>query len=173
MPFCLACLEGHSLAAQVLPAYQPSAWFRVADCAPLGYETIHRIVSLNASCPLRVRVPFEQKSKGKRIPTYVNVKKRDSTRLWFPESAAHTLADCRPRHNPAHSLHRPQDAVVARFPLPKGSGVRFNLQPNKKAPTFVNAFLFGVLGGTRTPDPLVRSQILYPAELQAQKCLVF
>ncbi len=28
------------------------------------------------------------------------------------------------------------------------------------------SFMFGVPGGTRTPDPLVRSQILYPAELQ-------
>ena len=27
----------------------------------------------------------------------------------------------------------------------------------------------GAPGGTRTPDPLVRSQMLYPAELQAQK----
>ena len=27
--------------------------------------------------------------------------------------------------------------------------------------------LYGVLGGIRTPDPLVRSQILYPTELQA------
>ena len=26
---------------------------------------------------------------------------------------------------------------------------------------------YGVLGGIRTPDPLVRSQILYPTELQA------
>ncbi len=32
---------------------------------------------------------------------------------------------------------------------------------------------FGVLEGIRTPDPLVRSQILYPTELQAQifKCI--
>ena len=29
-------------------------------------------------------------------------------------------------------------------------------------------FLSGVLGGIRTPDLLVRSQVLYPAELQAQ-----
>ena len=29
------------------------------------------------------------------------------------------------------------------------------------------SFLFGALGGTRTPDLLVRSQSLYPAELQA------
>ncbi len=28
--------------------------------------------------------------------------------------------------------------------------------------------LFGVLEGIRTPDPLVRSQILYPTELQAR-----
>ena len=28
-------------------------------------------------------------------------------------------------------------------------------------------FCYGVLGGIRTPDPLVRSQILYPTELQA------
>ncbi len=28
--------------------------------------------------------------------------------------------------------------------------------------------LNGALGGTRTPDTLVRSQVLYPAELRAQ-----
>jgi hypothetical protein len=30
-------------------------------------------------------------------------------------------------------------------------------------------FQFGAPGGSRTPDPLVRSQILYPAELLAQE----
>jgi hypothetical protein len=30
-------------------------------------------------------------------------------------------------------------------------------------------WIYGAPGGTRTPDPLVRSQMLYPAELQAQK----
>ncbi len=28
--------------------------------------------------------------------------------------------------------------------------------------------LIGALGGTRTPDTLVRSQVLYPAELRAR-----
>ena len=28
--------------------------------------------------------------------------------------------------------------------------------------------LFGAPGGIRTPDPLVRSQVLYPAELRAR-----
>ena len=28
---------------------------------------------------------------------------------------------------------------------------------------------FGALEGTRTPDPLLRRQLLYPAELQAHK----
>ena len=32
---------------------------------------------------------------------------------------------------------------------------------------FADVFLFGTAGGTRTPDLLVRSQSLYPAELQA------
>ena len=36
----------------------------------------------------------------------------------------------------------------------------------KKAADFSAAFP-GTLEGIRTPDPLVRSQILYPAELQA------
>ena len=31
---------------------------------------------------------------------------------------------------------------------------------------------FGALEGTRTPDPLLRRQLLYPAELQAQMCLM-
>ena len=28
--------------------------------------------------------------------------------------------------------------------------------------------VYGAPGGTRTPDPLIRSQVLYPAELLAQ-----
>ena len=28
--------------------------------------------------------------------------------------------------------------------------------------------MYGALGGTRTPDTLVRSQVLYPAELRAR-----
>ena len=31
----------------------------------------------------------------------------------------------------------------------------------------VAGILLGTLGGTRTPDPLLRRQMLYPAELQA------
>ena len=43
---------------------------------------------------------------------------------------------------------------------------------NKKA-TLVVASLFvffGAPGAIRTPDPLVRSQVLYPSELRAQNC---
>lgn len=29
--------------------------------------------------------------------------------------------------------------------------------------------IFGASGGTRTPDPLVRSQMLYPTELRPHK----
>ena len=36
----------------------------------------------------------------------------------------------------------------------------------------VKRFLCGVLEGIRTPDPLVRSQILYPTELQAHIILL-
>ncbi len=36
----------------------------------------------------------------------------------------------------------------------------------ERAPKFL--ILNGALGGTRTPDTLVRSQVLYPAELRAQ-----
>ena len=32
-----------------------------------------------------------------------------------------------------------------------------------------NLQLFGAPGAIRTPDPLVRSQVLYPTELRAQK----
>lgn len=38
---------------------------------------------------------------------------------------------------------------------------------NKKTSTRL-VFLFGAPGGIRTPDHLVRSQVLYPAELQAR-----
>ena len=34
--------------------------------------------------------------------------------------------------------------------------------------TSISSPLLGALGGTRTPDLLVRSQSLYPAELQAR-----
>ena len=33
--------------------------------------------------------------------------------------------------------------------------------------------LFGALEGTRTPDPLIRSQVLYPAELPAQSAILY
>ena len=41
-------------------------------------------------------------------------------------------------------------------------------QTNKKGPNKWGPFyLFGAPGAIRTPDRLVRSQVLYPAELQA------
>ncbi len=43
----------------------------------------------------------------------------------------------------------------------------------KKASQNVMPFLLGALEGTRTPDLLVRSQSLYPAELQAHSLLLF
>ncbi len=48
----------------------------------------------------------------------------------------------------------------------------------KKVVVLDNYFLnsnniIGVPEGIRTPDPLVRSQILYPAELQAQLMLIY
>ena len=44
--------------------------------------------------------------------------------------------------------------------------------PNKKAPGWV-LLLFGAPEGIRTPDLLVRSQTLYPAELQAHIWFLF
>ena len=39
--------------------------------------------------------------------------------------------------------------------------------PHTSQPRFTSHFV-GALGGTRTRDPLIRSQVLYPAELRAQ-----
>jgi hypothetical protein len=43
-------------------------------------------------------------------------------------------------------------------------------KPNKKRNTDIKyqVFRFGDPGGIRTPNPLVRSQILYPIELRSQ-----
>ena len=38
---------------------------------------------------------------------------------------------------------------------------------NKKTNTQMGIGFYGALEGTRTPDPLIRSQVLYPAELPA------
>ncbi len=55
------------------------------------------------------------------------------------------------------------------IPPPYGSGVRIDRDKRKRQHRFNdNCLSTGVLGGIRTPDPLVRSQILYPTELQAQ-----
>jgi hypothetical protein len=46
------------------------------------------------------------------------------------------------------------------------------IDPKKKPTTFVVGFLvFGAAGRNRTHDPLVRSQVLYPAELQPHHAL--
>ena len=37
----------------------------------------------------------------------------------------------------------------------------------------VGCRLYGALEGTRTPDPLIRSQVLYPAELPAQIAILY
>ena len=42
----------------------------------------------------------------------------------------------------------------------------------KKQLTFVNCFV-GALEGTRTPDPLIRSQVLYPTELPAHIAILY
>ena len=54
----LVVVTGYSLASQALPACCHFAWHKADNYAPLGYGTIHRIVPLNASCPLRVQIPF-------------------------------------------------------------------------------------------------------------------
>ena len=44
----------------------------------------------------------------------------------------------------------------------------FPFYKNKEEPIFrIDSSLFGTLKGTRTPDPLLRRQMLYPAELSA------
>ena len=62
---------------------------------------------------------------------------------------------------------------------PFGETVLFESSPDflhkKQSPPFWVNFVFGALEKIRTPDLLVRSQTLYPAELPAQnilKCLL-
>ena len=51
--------------------------------------------------------------------------------------------------------------------LTKNAGFKIPDNLETRATTAFLSNTFGVPGGIRTPDPLVRSQILYPAELQA------
>ncbi len=46
---------------------------------------------------------------------------------------------------------------------------RSNRYGHKKSPADAELLLYGAPGAIRTPDRLVRSQVLYPAELQALK----
>ena len=57
------------------------------------------------------------------------------------------------------------------YAIPTGlRGVRsFNTYEKKKTPHKVVSFSFGAPEGTRTPDLLIRSQALYPAELRAHR----
>ncbi len=41
-----------------------------------------------------------------------------------------------------------------------------------KVLTFLTYTIFGALEEIRTPDPLVRSQVLYPTELRARKARI-
>ena len=55
---------------------------------------------------------------------------------------------------------------------PSGSSPAEFSYKTKKQLTFVNCFV-GALEGTRTPDPLIRSQVLYPAELPAHNAILY
>ena len=61
-------VTGYSLASQALPACCHLAWHQADNFAPLGYGTIHRIVPLNAPCPLRVQVPLDVLNKKITTP---------------------------------------------------------------------------------------------------------
>ena len=50
--------------------------------------------------------------------------------------------------------------------IPKGGTALWAAEPKKKDMTYGHVLLFGTAEGIRTPDLLVRSQSLYPAELQ-------
>ena len=65
----------------------------------------------------------------------------------------------------------PQDATITfqgnrRFRVPLSQKTK-NPTPKRVSD------LFGALEGTRTPDPLIRSQVLYPAELPAQSAILY
>ncbi len=46
-------------------------------------------------------------------------------------------------------------------------------QKEKGVSCYANSLLNGAPGAIRTPDPLVRSQVLYPTELRAPKYQLF
>ena len=119
--------------------------------------------------------PFCFKSTKNKIPTKVDILFFVACPTGFypfavPEDSLLAQLAFRPLHNPAPSLNRPQDALRLGSPSPKGRDFESLLNiSTKKEDTHKSGYLIfcGVLGGIRTPDPLVRSQILYPTELQA------
>jgi hypothetical protein len=48
----------------------------------------------------------------------------------------------------------------------------FFVYRHKKNPLFKRVNIIGVLEGTRTPDRTLRRRMLYPAELQGQRCII-
>ena len=98
---------------------------------------------------------------------------RDSTRLRCPTSVFGNKLPCHLSTAAQLCALAPPSTgrARARFPLPKGSGIRTSSARQQKRTPY--GVLVGVLGGIRTPDPLVRSQILYPTELQAHLYSLF
>ena len=64
---------------------------------------------------------------------------------------------------------RPQAMPVGRARIFFFSEGAFNFRARKDKSPLARALIFGAPGEIRTPDHLVRSQVLYPAELRAQK----
>ena len=77
--------------------------------------------------------------------------------------------------NKAYSIYlkqpTPEQAELLKLVLSNCSVDATSIHPTYKKPfdlIFARAMRSGAPGGIRTPDPLLRRQMLYPAELQAQ-----
>ncbi len=138
----------------------------------LHYSIVFTFVNRfpSARCPLGVRIPplgrgFESlltKQKG-----HLTMSLLACLEGFYPLAVSGVSPPMRlafrPLHIPTPSFLPPQAALGFGSPSPR-SGLRILTHKTKRTSDDV---LTGVLGGIRTPDPLVRSQILYPTELQA------
>ena len=76
-----------------------------------------------------------------------------------------------------------QQADKAAPKLPPYAPIVFQGEPSRvrvpklyiktKKLSLLTEFFLGALEGTRTPDPLIRSQVLYPAELPAHIAILY
>ena len=143
-----ACLDVRLACAHSLPNSPP-------DCLP------------SRSCPLRVRVPLfriPNKNTTRLGGIFVWCARRDKS---APPSFLLVSTFVSPAHTRCQTVHR----TVCLHARALSGFESLYLEFQTKIPPAWVVFLFGAPEGTRTPDLLVRSQSLYPAELRAHVLL--